>query len=129
LLVVTEFPTAGALLRFDGAGATGAGFFCGAAFAAAGFFGAALAGAAFFDGAGFAAAFFGAGFFAGAALAALAGAFFDAAATGFFTGFATAFGFTATLRAAPAEERAGALPDFARLPATGLLFAIPNPIL
>jgi hypothetical protein len=125
LLVVTEFPTGGALLRVDGAGFGGAGFFCGAALAAAAFFcGAALAGTGFFctgfTGTAFlATAFFGAAFFT-TALADLTGAFFEAAA-GFLTGLAATMGLVA--------ERAGALPDFARLPATGLLFAIPNPIL
>ena len=63
-----------------------------------------------------------------ATLVALAGAFFDVAA-GFFAALAAAFGFATALRAVPVAERAGAWPDFARLPATGLLFAIPNPIL
>ena len=134
LLVVTEFPTGDALLRVDGAGFAGTGFFCGGALAAAAFFcGAALAGTAFFCGAGLAgAAFFatgllGAAFFA-TALVALAGAFFDVAA-GFFAALAAALGFATVLRAMPVAERAGAWPDFARLPATGLLFASPNPIL
>lgn len=135
LLVVTEFPTDGALLRVDGAWAagaglffgaafTGTGFFCGAAFAAAGFFLAAFAGAAFAG----AAFFAGTDFLADTGFTAFAGAFLDAAA-GFFTALAAALDFATALRAAPSADRAGGLPDFARLPATGLLFAIPNSIL
>ena len=72
---------------FFGAAFRGAGFFCGAAFATAGLFCAALAGSAFFGGADFAdeTFFAGAGFFADAGFTAFAGAFFDAAA-GFFQG-------------------------------------------
>jgi hypothetical protein len=58
---------------------------------------------------------------------AFAAGFFGA--TGFFAGFADAADFDVALRALPAAGRAGAFDAFARVAATGLLFAIPKSIL